>query len=1037
MKRNLLALALLLAAAAPSTATSLIATGSVWKYLDNGTDQGTAWKETNFNDSAWASGPAQLGYGDGDEATVVSYGPSSTSKYTTTYFRRSFNVPDTSFITNLAVRLLRDDGAVVYLNGVEVWRNNMPSGAIGYQTFATIAISGADETNYFNSRIPVLLLRPGTNVLAVEIHQSDLTSSDISFDLELVANSGLFRTVDPLPAPWIGLDIGGPGISGGAMYVTNSPIWMAQGSGADIGGTNDQLHYVYQTISGDWDMQARVASMRYTTDWSKAGLMMRESLAGSARQVYVGLSPTHGVDFLYRSATGGSTVSQGQTGWSVPYWVRAVRLGNTFTGYCSSNGVDWAQVYSVTVSMSNPIYVGLAVCAANNARACMAAFDHVTGLASAPSHVDIGSPALPGSVFMETNAPTFLMQGGGADIWNAVDEFHFEFQTVSGNCALQARVAAMGRTGAKPKAGVMMRESLGSSSRHVLMELTPSMGAEFLCRSNTAGNMTSVTNPTAVPPYWVRLVRAGNRFTGFMSADGLSWTQVSSADLDFPDTFFAGLALCPQENSIATVAALDSVDFLPMITAITAVDGDLFFQGDPIELRAEVAGGAGRVTQVRYYTQGSNFIGAATVPPYAFVWTNAPPGLSYVSARAVDAQGSLGEAASLVIFVAPADTHAWLYPHFTSSGGLILQGDAIVTNNLLRVSQASANSVGGAWLPRQPYVVRGFETTFQFQINSTYGGGADGFAFVIEGGTGPSVGPAGGNIGYGEVTNNIAIEFDTYQNSPIGDPNDHHISIHTRGVLANNQNENNSLGSVSSIPDFSDGVVHTAKIVYTGTSLGIYLDDLNTPVLTIALSLTNTINLPDGSAWVGFTAGSGGYYENHDILSWAFVTTNLHPVVSVSAPTNGAVFQPTDTIVLRAAATDADGTIQTVSYYMDGAYLDTTAQSPWQLQLPGVPAGPHTLTAIAADDTYAWTQSAPVTIMVEVPPSLAVPAEKTNGLFHVRFAGTPAGTYTIMSAPTVNGPWNAFTNLTLGTNGRFDLFDATVATQRFYRARMP
>ena len=172
-------------------------------------------------------------------------------------------------------------------------------------------------------------------------------------------------------------------------------------------------------------------------------------------------------------------------------------------------------------------------------------------------------------------------------------------------------------------------------------------------------------------------------------------------------------------------------------------------------------------------------------------------------------------------------------------------------------------------------------------------------------------------------------------------------------------------------------------------------------------------------------------------MSWAFVTTNLHPVVSVSAPTNGAVFQPTDTIVLRAAATDADGAIQTVSYYMDGAYLDTTAQSPWQLQLPGVPAGPHTLTAIAADDTYAWTQSAPVTVMVEVPPSLAVPAEKTNGLFHVRFAGTPAGTYTIMSAPTVNGPWNAFTNLTLGTNGRFDLFDATVATQRFYRARMP
>jgi len=64
--------------------------GAYWKYLDNGSDQGTAWQAPAFNDASWAGGPAQLGYGDGSERTVVGYGPSAAHKYITTYFRRAF-----------------------------------------------------------------------------------------------------------------------------------------------------------------------------------------------------------------------------------------------------------------------------------------------------------------------------------------------------------------------------------------------------------------------------------------------------------------------------------------------------------------------------------------------------------------------------------------------------------------------------------------------------------------------------------------------------------------------------------------------------------------------------------------------------------------------------------------------------------------------------------------------------------------------------------------------------------------------------------
>ena len=87
--------------------TTLIPLGAVWKYLDNGSDPGKSWRDPGFDDSKWASGPAQLGYGDGDEATVVGFGPDPSHKYITTYFRHTFEVPDPTQVSNLVERLLR------------------------------------------------------------------------------------------------------------------------------------------------------------------------------------------------------------------------------------------------------------------------------------------------------------------------------------------------------------------------------------------------------------------------------------------------------------------------------------------------------------------------------------------------------------------------------------------------------------------------------------------------------------------------------------------------------------------------------------------------------------------------------------------------------------------------------------------------------------------------------------------------------------------------------------------------------------------
>ena len=175
-----------------STTNTLIALGSVWKYLDNGSDQGTGWTARTFNDSTWTNGPAELGYGDSpaDEATVVSFGPDTNNKFITTYFRRAFVLTDPASYTNLALRLRRDDGGVVYLNGTEIFRSvNMPAGTITFTNLATATGENDIDVATVNLGLPALV--EGTNVIAVEMHQQAATSSDLSFDLELIGATGL------------------------------------------------------------------------------------------------------------------------------------------------------------------------------------------------------------------------------------------------------------------------------------------------------------------------------------------------------------------------------------------------------------------------------------------------------------------------------------------------------------------------------------------------------------------------------------------------------------------------------------------------------------------------------------------------------------------------------------------------------------------------------------------------------------------------------------------------------------------------------
>jgi len=188
---------------------SAIPRSSVWRYWDRGGDLGTSWRGT-FDDASWSSGAGPLGFGETYLTTTVSAGP------ITTYFRRTFTVDDPAAVTAMAGEVMYDDGFVVYLNGVEIGRDSMPTGTVTATTLSTGHEAGnAYRTYDWTARKDLLVA--GTNTIAVEVHQVSTSSSDLVFDLSLA-----LETAAPPPPT------GGDDIARGSA-------WWYWDNGGDLG----------------------------------------------------------------------------------------------------------------------------------------------------------------------------------------------------------------------------------------------------------------------------------------------------------------------------------------------------------------------------------------------------------------------------------------------------------------------------------------------------------------------------------------------------------------------------------------------------------------------------------------------------------------------------------------------------------------------------------------------------------------------------------------------------------------------------------
>ncbi|HUF64181.1 MAG TPA: hypothetical protein VMN36_19045 [Verrucomicrobiales bacterium] len=155
-----------------------------WSFLDKGSGQGSGWRNPGFDDSHWRVGPAPLGFGDDRVRTRIASGPEG-ARRPTAYFRTEFRVGDPAAFSQLELELQRDDGAVVYLNGAEIARSNMPAGEIRFDTRALNTVNDEAEEVFHGFLVPAEALRSGRNVVAAEVHQVNRTSSDLGFDLRL------------------------------------------------------------------------------------------------------------------------------------------------------------------------------------------------------------------------------------------------------------------------------------------------------------------------------------------------------------------------------------------------------------------------------------------------------------------------------------------------------------------------------------------------------------------------------------------------------------------------------------------------------------------------------------------------------------------------------------------------------------------------------------------------------------------------------------------------------------------------------------
>jgi YD repeat-containing protein len=486
---------------------------------------------------------------------------------------------------------------------------------------------------------------------------------------------------------WSQQDVGS--VTAGACVTFANGVFTVNGSGGGLGsiggGDLDSFHFVYQPLSGDGTIVARVISLQGSSPM--AGVIIRGSLeadatyAASDYQIDGDLGPQFVYSYRASTDTDISVQISPFPGLTLPYWVKLVRSGNSFSGYTSPDGVNWTQSSSTqTIPMITNVYVGLAVSSGSVSSLATATFDNVSvnatanpgpvitavsattgpvgsqvlitggefgetqggsevllsdtpvtinswsdtsititipvgaisgylGVSVAPDMNDsnpvyftvtanplppglldqnVGTVFTPGSASYASGVFTISAAGMGVGLGSggggSLDSFHFVYQSLTGDGTIVARVVST--QGSSPLAGVMIRETLAGDATYAASDyqINGDLGLDFVYsyRAATDTDYIVQTGPFTPLPYWVKVVRSGNSFSGYTSADGLNWTQVGTTQtIPMATNVYVGLAVSSGSMSSLATATFDNVSITstaapgPAITAVSATTGSV------------------------------------------------------------------------------------------------------------------------------------------------------------------------------------------------------------------------------------------------------------------------------------------------------------------------------------------------------------------------------------------------------------------------------------------------------------------------------
>jgi hypothetical protein len=268
---------------------------------------------------------------------------------------------------------------------------------------------------------------------------------------------------------------------------------------------------------------------------------------------------------------------------------------------------------------------------------------------------DIGPPDVAGSAAYGNGA--YTIRGAGTDIWRASDQFHFVYRQVTGDTELIARVASMVNTNEWAKAGVMVRETLAADSSNVLMLMSAASGYLFQRRQTTAGASIATFGTLDTGPGWVRLVRRGNIFEGYESADGSHWVLVGTDTVAMAATVYVGLAVTSHNYTTATTAVIDNFTVSgqvgnqpPAVSLTSPTTGATFTAPATLNMAATASDPENRLARVEFYN-GTTLLFNDTAAPYAWSWTNVAAGTYTLTARAYDSDGAQASSTAVTVTV--------------------------------------------------------------------------------------------------------------------------------------------------------------------------------------------------------------------------------------------------------------------------------------------------------------------------------------------------------------------------------------------------